>query len=254
MYYTRICDIVHSLCNSQLDRLHTWMKRLAPNHFAEAVRKPRGSIAEAKILNHEPWPIFCPKLHRNIISDHLALHENRIPFFKLTDRRKEVRQLAHKPASLIRGSHKIQKHPPRLDRGSKSSKCTNAEACGSDVWTHALAEATFSSAQGLRKCVRKRFVTQHVLTWWFGLVVWKSGNWWFCEPGTNCKYKLNSTCKITTTQIAIISFLLIIETLYTWENKFTISSLRCLLYCLQFILSFLTYLFVTLANYYMEYP
>ena len=25
---------------------------------------------------------------------------------------------------------------------------------------------------------------QHVLTWWFGLVVWKSGNWWFCEPGT----------------------------------------------------------------------
>ena len=68
-------------------------------------------------------------------------------------------QLAHKPTSLIRGSNKIQKHPPRLDRGSKSSKCTNAEACGSDVWTHALAEATFSSAQGLRKCVRKRFVT-----------------------------------------------------------------------------------------------
>ena len=26
---------------------------------------------------------------------------------------------------------------------------------------------------------------QHVLKWWFGWVVWKSGNWWFCEPGTN---------------------------------------------------------------------
>ena len=72
-----------------------------------------------------------------------------------------------------------------------------------------------------------------------GLVARKSGNWWFCEPGTNLilsnpvtvNKKLKSTFKITITQIAIILLLLVFETLYTWENKFNIISFGCLLYC-----------------------
>ena len=66
---------------------------------------------------------------------------------------------------------------------------------------------------------------QHVLTWWFGLVVWKSGNWWFCTTGTNLilsnpvNKKLNSTFKITITQIAIILLLLVFETLYIVPEK-----------------------------------
>ena len=36
---------------------------------------------------------------------------------------------------------------------------------------------------------------QLVLTWWFGLVVWKSGNWWFCKLRKNKKYQTLQTMK-----------------------------------------------------------
>ena len=94
----------------------------------------------------------------------------------------------------------------------------------------------------------------YVVVWVGGLEVWELMILWTWNQSNTikpCKYKLNSTFKITITQIAIISFLLIIETLYTWENKFTIISLGCLLYCWQFIFSFRTYMFNTWAN--MEY-
>ena len=38
-------------------------------------------------------------------------------------------------------------------------------------------------------------ILQLVLTWWFGLVVWKSGNWWFCKLRKNKKYQTLQTMK-----------------------------------------------------------
>ena len=46
---------------------------------------------------------------------------------------KEVRQLAINPTNHTRNSHKIEKHAPRLGRGSKSSKTSNAETRGSHM-------------------------------------------------------------------------------------------------------------------------
>ena len=82
---------------------------------AEAARKPRGSPnSQTCTLAH-----FCSKLP--------AIKQ--LPACVPVRRR----QLAINPTNHTRNFHKIEKHAPRLGRGSKSSKTSNAEARGSHI-------------------------------------------------------------------------------------------------------------------------
>ena len=84
-----------------------------------------------------------------------------------------------------------------------------------------------------------------MLTWWSGLVAWKSGNWWFCEFGTNLKISNPIHTNLRAHLKKQYHSLLIIEILSTWENKFNIIYFTSSFTLLLTIYTFLFYLLVS---------